>query len=188
MSFFLSKTLLWFRNKVYCQPGNEINLLGRVRVRKCKISLKGQGCSLTLHPEVNLRGVNIEINGVNCRVNIGANTIVGENTYLSCRERDITLTIGDCCMFSRNVKVMTSDGHDIIKNGVRVNYARNITIGSNVWLADGVVVLKGSDIGDGCVVGINSVITNKVQANTVAVGCPARGVVKGISWRTELTY
>ena len=188
MSFFLNKIRLWLRNKIYCQPGNEINISGRVRVRRCKISLKGHGCSLTLHPDVNLRGVNIEIDGINCHINIGANTVVGENTYLSCRERDISLTIGDYCMFSRNVKVMTSDGHDIIRSGERMNYAKNITIGNKVWLADGVVFLKGGDIGDGCDIGINSVVTNKVQGNTVAVGCPAREVSKNVSWRKELTY
>ncbi|BDA16200.1 hypothetical protein KAM353_23510 [Aeromonas caviae] len=83
---------------------------------------------------------------------------------------------------------MTSDGHDIIRSGERMNYAKNITIGNKVWLADGVVVLKGGDIGDGCVIGINSVVTNKVQGNTVAVGCPAREVSKNVSWRKELTY
>jgi acetyltransferase-like isoleucine patch superfamily enzyme len=38
---------------------------------------------------------------------------------------------------------MTSDGHDIIRSGERMNYAKNITIGNKVWLADGVVVLRG---------------------------------------------
>lgn len=55
-------------------------------------------------------------------------------------------------------------------------------------LADGVVVLKGGDIGNGCVIGINSVVTNKVQENTVAVGCPAREISRDVSWRKELIY
>lgn len=83
---------------------------------------------------------------------------------------------------------MTSDGHDIIKDGVRINHAKSITIGDRVWLADGVVVLKGGDIGNDSVIGINSIVTNKINENTVAVGCPAREVSRDVSWNTTLTY
>ena len=55
-------------------------------------------------------------NGENCSLTIGENCVIGEGTYLSCRGNNTQLTIGNYCMFSRNVKVMTSDGHDIKKN------------------------------------------------------------------------
>lgn len=186
--FAVEKVKLWLRNKVRCQEGNNIIILGRTRIRACNISLKGHGCSLTLNSGVNLRGVKIEIDGKDCHVFIGANSVFGENTYLSCRERNVNLAIGNDCMFSRNRKIMTSDGHDIIKDGVRINHAKSITIGDRVWLADGVVVLKGGDIGNDSVIGINSIVTNKINENTVAVGCPAREVSRDVSWNTTLTY
>lgn len=184
----LNTMLLWLRNKVFCQGNNRIVILGAVRVRQCNISLKGTGCSLTLSAGVNLKGVNIEIDGINCHVSIGCNSVFGENTYLSCRERDIELAIGEGCMFSRNIKIMTSDGHDIIKNSMRVNQAKSIKIGNRVWLADGVVVLKGVEIGNDSVIGIHSVVTKNIEKNTVAVGCPAREISKEIRWDKSLTY
>jgi lipopolysaccharide O-acetyltransferase len=51
-----------------------------------------------------------------------------------------------------------------------------VTIGRNVWLGDGVAVLAGARIGDGAVIGANSVVTGHVPAETIAVGAPARVV------------
>jgi len=49
-----------------------------------------------------------------------------------------------------------------------------IFIGSNVWLCDGVVVLPGSSIGEGCVIGANSVVNGPIPPFTIAAGAPAR--------------
>jgi acetyltransferase-like isoleucine patch superfamily enzyme len=49
-----------------------------------------------------------------------------------------------------------------------------VAIGSDVWLGTGVVVLPGVSIGDGAVVGANSVVTRDVAPMTVVAGVPAR--------------
>jgi acetyltransferase-like isoleucine patch superfamily enzyme len=51
-----------------------------------------------------------------------------------------------------------------------------VVIGNNVWLGDGVAVLAGADIGDGCVVGANSVVNRCLPPRTLCVGAPARPV------------
>ncbi|EEY97953.1 transferase hexapeptide repeat family [Vibrio sp. RC586] len=91
-------------------------------------------------------------------------------------------------MFSRNVKLMTSDGHDILRDGKRVNPAKNIHIGSHVWLADNVTVLKGVSIGSGSIVGINSTVTHSFADNSAAAGNPARVIANSIAWQEELTF
>lgn len=50
----------------------------------------------------------------------------------------------------------------------------NIEIGDDVWLGYGVVVLDGVKIGDGAVIGANSVITRDIPENAIAVGSPAK--------------
>ena len=50
----------------------------------------------------------------------------------------------------------------------------NITIGNDVWLAGGVIVLPGITIGDGSTVGAGSVVTHDVEPYTVVAGNPAR--------------
>ena len=64
--------------------------------------------------------------------------------------------------------------------------AAPVRVGSNVWLGEGVSVLAGADIGDGCIIGANSVVTGPVPPCTIAVGAPARPVRRwdagGCTW------
>lgn len=48
-----------------------------------------------------------------------------------------------------------------------------VNIGDNVWLGNSVCVMPGVTIGDGAVVGANSVVTHDVPAYTAVAGCPA---------------
>ena len=54
--------------------------------------------------------------------------------------------------------------------------AEPITIGDNVWLGGGAIVLPGVTIGENTVVGAGAVVTRDLPANVVAVGNPARVV------------
>lgn len=65
---------------------------------------------------------------------------------------------------------MTSDGHDILRDGKRINPAKSIYIGSHVWLADNVTILKGVDIGSGSIIGINSTVTKSIGQYCIAAG------------------
>jgi len=51
-----------------------------------------------------------------------------------------------------------------------------ITIGDDVWIAVGVVVLGGVRIGNGAVIGAGSVVTHDIPDGAIAVGVPARVV------------
>jgi lipopolysaccharide O-acetyltransferase len=51
---------------------------------------------------------------------------------------------------------------------------RQVIIGGNVWIGDGVVVCPGSNIGEGVVIGANAVVTGTIAPFTLAVGIPAR--------------
>lgn len=173
---------LRLRNKIRVAAGNSIEVARDARIRHCRISIKGSGNRLVIEAGANLRGVQLEVSGEGCELRIGAETVIGEGCYLSCRETGTRLIIGRDGMLSRNVKLMTSDGHEILANGQRINHARSIVIGDHVWLADGVVVLKGVTIADNTVVGIGSLVTGKVEAGCVAAGNPARIVRQGVTW------
>lgn len=53
-----------------------------------------------------------------------------------------------------------------------------IKIGNNVWFGADVKVLDGVTIGDGCVIGAGSVVTESIPPYSVAVGVPARIIEK----------
>ena len=179
---------LRLRNKIRVKKHNTISISPHSKVKNCKILIKGRNCHLIIDEGVNIRGSFIEIDGVGCTVHISKNCIIGESCYLSARERNTSLTLGEGCMLSRNIKVMTSDGHDILKNGQRINPARSITIGNNVWLADNVTILKGVNVGDGSIVGINSTLTKSIDKTSIAVGNPAKIVSKECTWAHQLSF
>ena len=49
-----------------------------------------------------------------------------------------------------------------------------VTIGNNVWIGGGCIILPGVTIGDNSVIGSGSVVTKSIPANVVAVGNPCR--------------
>ena len=49
-----------------------------------------------------------------------------------------------------------------------------VIIGSDVWLAANVTVLKGSKISDGAVIGAKSLVKGEIPENAIAVGIPAK--------------
>ena len=124
--------------------------------------------------------------GNNCTIEIGAKSMIGDNCYLSAKEERTNLIIKEDCGLSRNVKVMTSDGHPIFQDSVRINPARDIVINKHTWIGDNVTILKGVSIGEGCVIGINSTVVKAIPARTVAVGNPAKVVKENITWKAEL--
>lgn len=146
MSEFLKAISFKLRNRVRIDSGNTVIFGHKNRIRYCRVDIHGNNNRVIFLDGANLKGVHIEVIGNDCTLTIGKNCVIGEGCYFSCREKGTSLTIGDNCMFSRNVKLMTSDGHDIYQNGKRINEAADITIGNKVWLADNTTVLKGCKV------------------------------------------
>ena len=90
------------------------------------------------------------------------------------------ITIGDDVQIGPNVQLLTPT-HPVGPEPRRQKWeaAQPITIGDNVWLGGGVIVLPGVSIGDNTVVGAGAVVTRDLPADVVAVGNPAR-VVKSL--------
>ncbi len=170
-----------WRNKIRIKGLHTVLLASNVKIVNCKIEIKGSANSLIIHSGTTLRNVQIEILGDNSLIEIGKNCIVGGNSYLSVKE-STSLIIGEDSMLSRNVKIMTSDGHPIYQNANVINAAKDINIGKGCWCGDNVTILKGVNVGSGSVVGINSTLTHAIADNVVAVGNPAKVVKTDVSW------
>ncbi len=60
-----------------------------------------------------------------------------------------------------------------------ISHGKPINIGKDVWFGGSCTVLPGVTIGDGCVIGVGSVITHDIPQYNIAVGTPAK-VIKPV--------
>lgn len=81
------------------------------------------------------------------------------------------IDIGNNVRIGANCVVADGDFH---LDDPRVGAPKPVTIKDNVWLGYGVIVMKGVTIGENSIIGMNSVVTRDIPANSIAVGSPAK--------------
>lgn len=112
------------------------------------------------------------------RANWGRHTYLGKQVYANFNLTlvdDTTIRIGDYVMIAPNVTIATASHPIEPELRKRVGqFNMPVTIGNNVWIGAGSVVLPGVTIGDNTVIGAGSVVTKDIPANVVAVGNPCR--------------
>ncbi|MET9730358.1 sugar O-acetyltransferase [Streptomyces sp. NPDC006458] len=113
-------------------------------------------------------------------VDYGSNITIGARTFVNFNltALDIAaITIGEDCQIGPNVQLLTPT-HPLEPRPRRdkLEAAKPITIGDNVWLGGGAIVCPGVTVGDNSVIGAGAVVTGDIPANVVAVGNPARPV------------
>ncbi len=118
------------------------------------------------------------------RVDYGKNIHVGARTFVNFNLTALdvaTIHIGDDCQIGPNVQLLTPI-HPIEPQPRKdkLEGAKPIVIGDNVWLGGGVIVCPGVTIGENSVIGAGSVVTRDIPANVVAVGNPARVIRENI--------
>ncbi|MET4638867.1 sugar O-acetyltransferase [Mycetocola sp. 2940] len=111
-------------------------------------------------------------------VDYGENIHIGARTFVNCNLTALDVApiiIGEDCQLGPNVQLLTPT-HPVEPGPRRdkLEAAKAITLGDNVWLGGGVIVCPGVTIGDNSVIGAGAVVTRDIPANVVAVGNPAR--------------
>jgi len=113
-------------------------------------------------------------------VDYGEHLTIGARTFVNFGlvALDVApIAIGDDCQVGPNVQLLTA--YHPTEPGPRrakLEAAAPITIGDNVWLGGGAIVLPGVTVGDNAVIGAGAVVTKDIPADVVAVGNPARVV------------
>lgn len=59
-----------------------------------------------------------------------------------------------------------------------MEYAKPIVIGSNCWIATGVIICGGVTIGDNVVIGAGAVVTHDIPSGVLAAGVPCKVIRK----------
>lgn len=124
-------------------------------------------------------------------IKIGNGFYASERLHLSAIYR---VEIGDHCLFGSGVYI-SDHNHGSYKGDEQSHpdqppVARKlvshgaVVIGTNVWIGDNVVIVGPIRIGDGVVVGANSVVTHDVPDNVIVAGVPAK-IVKQFNFSSS---
>jgi maltose O-acetyltransferase len=85
------------------------------------------------------------------------------------------VTIGSHVLFGPSVQIYTAT-HPISAAERRewLEWAKPITLGSDVWVGGGAIICPGVTIGDRSVIGAGSVVVRDIPSDVFAAGNPAR--------------
>jgi len=111
----------------------------------------------------------------------GGNIRVGPRVFVNfnCVILDVVgVTIGAGTQIGPAVQLYTADHpRNPADRRAGKEFGRPITIGCDVWIGGGTIVLPGVTVGDEAIIGAGSVVTHDVPAGATVFGNPAR--VKG---------
>ncbi len=109
-------------------------------------------------------------------VNVGRRSII-----------NVDGTIGHFALIATGVQIIGRDDHAYDQVGTPISLSTwvgdregrstdAVTIGDDVWIGGGAIVLSGVTIGDGAIIAAGAVVTKSIPAFGIAVGNPARVV------------
>ena len=107
----------------------------------------------------------------------GYNVRLGRDVFLNfnCVILDVCeVDIGDLTQIGPGVQILTADHPRIAAERAKgIEFGKPISIGRNVWIGGGAILLPGVTIGDDAVVGAGSVVTRDVAPGATVMGNPA---------------
>jgi acetyltransferase-like isoleucine patch superfamily enzyme len=149
--------------------GEVLEALDEGRLTVGEGTLLEPGCWLTLSPAA--------------RIEIGRGCFLNKNTMLAALDR---IEIGDHVMFANHCFVGDADHRfddpDRPVTWQGFSSQGPVRIGSNCWFGVGCVVTSAVEVGERCVVGANSVVTEDLPRGVIAAGAPAR-VIREIQFK-----
>ena len=130
----------------------------------------GGGSSLTAFPNDD---------GNKIMISIGAGSVFGHDVHITAANGIFIgkgLRTGKSVLISDNAHGNCRDQKQLLmRPDDRPLYSKGaIFIGENVWIGEKAAILSGVHVGDGAVIGANSVVTHDVPAFSIVAGCPAK--------------
>lgn len=136
----------------------------------------GVGCRFDCFPGSNSKKIKLHF-GKDVQINDYVHIVGMDN-----------ITIGDNVLMASHVfisdnshgcyKGCDNDSNPMVPPTKRDYYTAPISIGNNSWIGEGVIIMPGVTIGEGCVIGAHSVVSKDIPDYSIAVGSPAKVIKK----------
>lgn len=99
---------------------------------------------------------------------LGKNVSVNSNNVIACHE---CIEIGDDVQLSPNVQIYDHDHDFRAEGGIKAGKYKTapVKIGNNVWIGANTVILRGTEIGDNCVIGAGCVVKGKYEDGSLII-------------------
>lgn len=124
----------------------------------CRFDLSGRGKTLIIGEYCEMGDYNHIV--AHQRVEIGSNVLMASKIYISDTNHG-------------NYKGEDQDS-PLVKPNERKLITAPVRVGDNVWIGENVVILAGSNIGHGSIIGANAVVKGDVPENSIVAGIPAK--------------
>ena len=115
------------------------------------------------------------------RLQIGDRTVIGGGTVISVNRE---VVIEEDVMISTNCRIADNDGHPREADR-RARHAplsardiRPVRIRRYAWIGNGAQIMKGVTVGEGAIIGANSVVISNIPDYSIAMGNPAAVILR----------
>ncbi|WP_157798770.1 CatB-related O-acetyltransferase [Chryseobacterium geocarposphaerae] len=134
------------------------------------------------------------------------NSSVDDFSYIAEGSVICETKIGKFCSIGPNVRIapgkhpthtfasthpsIYSNPYNLLKNFSKEDifeYKKDVVIGNDVWIGANAIILNGVKIGDGAIIGANTVVTSDVESYAIVVGSPSK-LVKHRFSEEEIDY
>ena len=108
---------------------------------------------------------NVHISAAGGHIRMGKGVSFNKNCILVSRA---AIEIGDDCIFGPNVCIYDHDHRFDMNNVYKMEYtSENVVIENGCWIGAGVIILKGTHIGEGSIIGAGAIVKGNIPAHSI---------------------
>ncbi len=186
IAFYRTQSLVDFMRKIIFVLFRTINIK---IIKKIRVFFYFSSKDLIIGKNVKLSGLCLKVNMgkniniydackfelcENSKLTVGNNVIFSFGVILCCLNK---VTIGNDVQIGEYTSIRDTT-HDYSELGVSMKYnpdiSKEINIGNNVWIGRGCIILPGTMIEDGVVIGANSVVKGHLLKDSIYAGAPIK--------------
>ncbi len=188
------------KSRIYVYPGASLTIENGCNIKSCTIAVTKGSCIVDVntiaegvdiivdngeiaignHSKISCKRIWVRYGGI---LSIGDYTNINSGSEIRCDEK---VTIGDFNQISYNIRIWDTNTHSILPAEERRKVAIEkypyfgyeqsrpktapVVIGNDCWIGENSAILKGTRIGDCCVVGYGTLLSgDDVPDNTTAI-------------------